>query len=66
MSLWKNKKTGELYCWIADVPDMTNNRPNEALVIYCKGHGQTNPEYWFARERKEFIVKFEPYRTSLK
>jgi hypothetical protein len=54
--LYKHRKTGHLYRWLAVGVDTTNGRDGTLVVIYCPDDDEHTV---FVRERKEFEEKFE-------
>jgi hypothetical protein len=56
MQLFKNKKTGGKYRYLAIGVDCTNLRDGTPVVIYCPDDKENTI---FVREEKEFHEKFE-------
>jgi len=53
---YRNKKTGEIYRWLAAGNDCTNSRVGLPVAIYCPDE---NEHMIFVREQYEFEDKFE-------
>jgi hypothetical protein len=54
--IFKNKKSGKLYRWLASGIDCTNIRDGTRVVIY---RVESDPVGVFVREESEFFEKFE-------
>jgi hypothetical protein len=55
-TVWRHKKTGQVYRWLADGVDCTNSRDGTMVVIYCPDDCEHTV---FVREHDEFYEKFE-------
>jgi hypothetical protein len=59
--IYRHKKTGNLYRWLAAGVDATNERDGLMVAIYCEpddGHSV------YVREMSEFNEKFEPVESQ--
>ena len=54
--MYRNKKSGTIYEWLAVVTDATNSRDGTPAVLYRKQGSKA----LFVRESWEFYDKFEP------
>jgi hypothetical protein len=63
-TIWRNKKTGELYRIYDKAIDCTNERDGINVIIYGL---KSNDNQTFVREESEFYEKFEevPYKSGV-
>lgn len=57
MRKFKNKKTGDIYIFVAAGIDCTNSRDGTPVVVYYQDNKENTI---FVREESEFYEKFEP------
>lgn len=55
MTRWKNNKTGEVYCLLAQATDCTNSRDGTPVILYYR---ESDPAPLYIRELREFDAKF--------
>jgi hypothetical protein len=60
--LYRNKKTGGQYQWLAAGIDCTNSRDGATVVVYCPVDDEHTI---YVREQAEFYEKFEPVQLGL-
>lgn len=60
-SVWQNKKTRNYYLVEAVLPDFTNSREGEFVVIY---HQTTDVTCRGVRELEEFYIKFNEVQDN--
>jgi len=57
MTIWRNKKNGNLYRVLHHAVDCTNVRDGQAVIVYCP---DDRPDFICVREKVEFEAKFIP------
>jgi hypothetical protein len=55
--LYRHRKTGTIYRWLAAGVDCTNSRDGTAVVIYCP---DDDAHTIYVRDRAEFEANFAP------